>query len=156
MIEIQIPGRGLISLEYLVCDVNGTLALDGQIIEDVAYHISLLRDRLDIQLLTADTHGRQEAIDQQLGLKAIRLQPGNEQEQKAAMIRKLGFEHVAAIGQGANDAAMLREAAIGICVLSPEGTAVETLLSADIVVKDINCAFNLFEKPLRLLATLRK
>lgn len=156
MIEIQIPGRGLITLEYLVCDVNGTLAIDGQILKDVAYHIASLRDRLDIQLLTADTHGRQASIDQHLGLIAIRLTPGNEQEQKAAMIRKLGVNRVAAIGQGANDAAMLREAALGICVLSPEGTAVETLLSADIVVKDIICAFNLFEKPLRLVATLRK
>lgn len=156
MIEIQIPGRGLITLEYLVCDVNGTLALDGQLIEDVAYHVSSLKDRLDIHLLTADTHGRQASIDQQLGLTAIRLKPGNEQEQKAAMIRKLGVDRVAAIGQGANDAAMLRAAALGICVLSPEGTAVETLLSADIVVKDIICAFNLFEKPLRLVATLRK
>ena len=156
MIEIQIPGRGLITLEYLVCDVNGTLALDGQVLDDVAYHISSLRDRLDIQLLTADTHGRQDSIDQQLGLKAIRLKPGNEQEQKAAMIRELGVDHVAAIGQGANDAAMLRVAALGICVLSPEGTAIETLLSADIVVKDIICAFSLFENPLRLLATLRK
>ena len=99
---------------------------------------------------------RDGIILSQPGLKAIRLKPGNEQEQKAAMIRKLGVDRVAAIGQGANDAAMLREAALGICVLSPEGTAVETLLSADIVVKDIICALDLFEKPLRLVATLRK
>jgi len=29
MIELNIPGRGLIQLQHLVCDVNGTLAVDG-------------------------------------------------------------------------------------------------------------------------------
>jgi P-type E1-E2 ATPase len=156
MIEIQIPGHTPISLDYLVCDVNGTLALDGQLLEGVAHHISFLTDHLEVLLLTADTHGRQEIIDQQLNLKSTRLTPGNEREQKANYIRRLGTERVAAIGQGANDSAMLQEAAIGICVLSTEGTAVETLLAADIVVPDILRAFELFEKPLRLLATMRK
>jgi soluble P-type ATPase len=61
-----------------------------------------------------------------------------------------------AIGQGANDAQMLRCAVIGICVLSPEGTAVETLTSADVVSPNILSALEMLEKPLRLVATLRK
>ena len=61
-----------------------------------------------------------------------------------------------AIGQGANDARMLAAAAIGVCVLSPEGAAVETLMAARLVVHDIHAAFELIEKPLRLVATLRK
>ena len=61
-----------------------------------------------------------------------------------------------AIGQGANDAAMLREAALGICVMSQEGAAAETLISADIVVPNIFSAFDLLDKPLRIVATLRK
>lgn len=36
MIEIAIPGFGLIQLEHLVCDYNGTLALDGALIDGVA------------------------------------------------------------------------------------------------------------------------
>jgi soluble P-type ATPase len=51
---------------------------------------------------------------------------------------------------------MLKAAAVGICVLSPEGAAVETLLSADLVVPDIQNAFELLDKPLRIVATLRK
>jgi soluble P-type ATPase len=63
---------------------------------------------------------------------------------------------VVAIGQGANDAGMLREAGLGICVLSPEGTAVETLMNADLVASSIFEALELLEKPLRIVATLRK
>ncbi len=156
MIEIRIPGHGSLSLQHLVCDVNGTLAVDGELPDGLAHALTALRDRLAIHLLTADTHGRQYLIDQQLGLQAVRIQGGQEAEQKAAYVHQLGAETVVAIGQGANDAAMLGEAALGICVLSTEGAAVETLLAADLVVRDIFDAFELLEKPLRIVASLRK
>jgi P-type E1-E2 ATPase len=156
VIEINIPGRGNLQLLHLVTDVNGTLAVDGQLIEGVAQRIEALKDRLTIHLLTADTHGKQAIMDRQLGLIAVRIQPGNESGQKADYVRQLGAESVAALGQGANDAGMLKEAALGICVLSIEGTAGETLLSADLVTPDVNTALDLLEKPLRMVASLRK
>jgi P-type E1-E2 ATPase len=156
MIELNIPGRGIIKLEHCVFDVNGTLALDGQLYDGLARRINMLRDRLEIHLLTADTHGRQVIIDQQLNLKAVRVVEGYEAEQKAEYVKKLDPDKVVAIGQGANDAAMLKVAAIGISLVSKEGIATETLLAADILVPDIYSAFELLEKPLRIVATLRK
>lgn len=156
MIELMIPGKGNIELEYLVSDVNGTLAIDGMLINGVSSAIKNLRDRLEVHLLTADTHGRQALIDSQLNLSAVRIQPGNEAEQKAEFVERLGAEHVIAFGQGANDALMLKKAAIGVCILSAEGAAAETLLAADIIAPDILTALELLEKPLRLVATLRK
>ncbi len=156
MIELNIPGRGLVRLEHLVCDVNGTLAVDGQLPEGVKHRLTSLCDRLTLHLLTADTHGRQNSIDQQLNLKSIRIQPGMEGEQKARYVQQLGAGTVVAIGKGANDAEMLQAAALGICVLSVEGTAVKTLLGADLVVSDIHEALELLEKPLRIVATLRR
>lgn len=156
MIELSVPGRGLIELEHLVCDVNGTLAIDGRLLEGVARALNDLRDRLELHLLTADTHGRQELIDQQLNTKAVRIHPGEESQQKAEYVRRLGTEQVIAIGQGANDAAMLECACLGICVLSKEGTAIQALLAADLVAPDIYAALEMIENPLRLVATLRK
>jgi P-type E1-E2 ATPase len=156
MIELNIPGSGLVQLEHLVCDVNGTLAVDGKLIEGVARSLGSLQDRLSIHLVTADTFGRQSIIDQQLNLRAVRLQPGSEAEQKSAYVEHLTAARVAAIGQGANDALMLRAACIGICVLSLEGAAAQTLAAADVVVPNILAALGLFENPLRLIATLRK
>lgn len=150
------PGRGTIKLSHLVCDVNGTLALDGKLVEGVTHAIRTLRDRLEIHLLTANTHGTQSQIDFQLNLTAHVLQPGNEAEQKAAYVHSLGADQVVAVGQGANDSLMLRAAAIGICVLSREGVSTDSLLAADLVAPDILSALELLEKPLRLIATLRK
>lgn len=156
MIELKIPGLGRLELEHLVCDVNGTLAVDGKLQDGLVRDLSKLKDRLNLHLLTADTHGRQRTIDQQLNLQAVRIQPGEESHQKADYVRQLGSEKVVALGHGANDAAMLKEARLGICVFSPEGVAVETLRAADLVTPDINSALDLLEKPLRIVASLRK
>ena len=156
MIEVTIPGRETLRIEHLVTDVNGTLAVDGFLADGLAKRITALRDRLEIHMLTADTHGRQASIDEQLNLQATRVQPGNESAQKADFVRELGVEKVVAIGQGANDAEMLKVAALGICVMSQEGVAVETLLAADVVVPDIFAALDLLDKPVRIVASLRK
>jgi P-type E1-E2 ATPase len=156
MIKLTIPGRGDYQLEHLVMDVNGTLAIDGQLMDGVAEKITSLRDKLTIHLLTADTHGKQAAIDQQLGLTAVRIIQGGEAQQKAEYVHKLGREKVAAIGQGANDAQMLEAAQLGICVMSVEGVAKETLLAADLIAPTILSALELFEKTLRIVASLRK
>lgn len=156
MIDLDIPGRGAIRLEHLVLDVNGTIAKDGRLIDKVARPLNALKDRFQIHLLTADTYGKQDSIDVMLGLKAARLKPGNEAEQKAGYVRNLGAEKVVAVGNGANDAAMLKAAVIGIAVLGDEGLAVEALQAADIFVLNALDAFNLLEFPARLIATLRK
>ena len=156
MIELSIPGRGILRLQHLVTDVNGTLAIDGILIDGVHERITSIRDRLSVHLLTADTHGRQAAIDQQLNTVATRLSPGNEQEQKRSYVERLGAASVVAVGQGANDAAMLKAAALGICVMSVEGAAIETLLAADILLPNILALFDLLDNPLRISATLRK
>ena len=155
MISLTIPGRGELHLQHLVLDVNGTLAVDGQLLDGVARRIAAMRDRLEVHLLTANTHGRQDALDRMLGLAAKRVATGHEAEQKVDFVCALGATSVAAIGQGANDALMLSAAALGVCVLSPEGAALSALTAADLVVPDIQSAFDLFENPLRLIATLR-
>ena len=156
MIELNIPGRDLLQLEHLVCDVNGTLAVDGQLTEGLPRILTNLRDRLELHMLTADTHGKQNLIDQRLGLRGKRINSNNEAQQKADYVRSLGPEHVVAIRQGANDSSMLDTAALGICVLSKEGTAIETLLAADLVVPNIYDGLELLEKPMRIIASLRK
>lgn len=156
MIHLNIPGVGDYNLEHLVMDVNGTLAIDGHLIDGVQAKLASLRGQLTVHLLTADTHGRQAVIDRQLDLTAVQIKPGGESLQKAEYIRRLGAERVVAIGQGANDADMLAAARLGICVMSIEGVAKETLLASDLVAPTILSALELLEKPMRIAASLRR
>ena len=156
MIIINVPGAGEINLKHVVFDVNGTLAVDGKLLPSIVDLLEDLREHLNIHLLTADTHGKQIEIDEQLNLEAVRVQAGDEMRQKAEYINHLGANQTAAVGQGANDGLMLEAARIGICVISAEGTALDTLLKADLVVPDITSALEILLNPTRLKASLRK
>ena len=49
---------------------------------------------------------------------------------------------------------MLKNAALGVAVVQAEGSAVDAILAADIVVSNILSALGLLRHPLRLTATL--
>ena len=157
---IDVPGRGTYRLTHLVLDVNGTVAAGGQLIDGVRDRLLALRQAgWQIHWITADTRGRQAALDDEMGWPAVRITagvPGGEPTQKAAFVRQLEADRVVAIGNGANDAEMLRQAAIGIAVLGPEGLALDAILAADLVAPDIHAALHLLQDPGRLVATWRK
>jgi soluble P-type ATPase len=156
MISIEIPGFKKFQLEHLVLDVNGTIAKDGQLIAGVAERIEILQSKLTIHLITADTHGKQEAINRALSIQAVRIPVQNQAETKFRFIESLDLAKVAAIGNGANDHAMLGKAGLGICIIGPEGAAVAAMLQADVAVPDICTALELLIFPMRLIATLRR
>jgi len=157
MLEIAIPGWRSCQLTHLVLDVNGTLAVDGILLPDVQQRLAELQPLLQIHLLSADTHGRLDEISRQLGQAGTRLRSDeSEVAQKAAYIRELGASSVVAIGNGANDVSMLRDAAIGIAVVGGEGLAVGAIQAADVVTFSVLDALDLLIKPRRIIATLRR
>jgi soluble P-type ATPase len=156
MIKIEIPGFKKFQFEHMVLDVNGTIAKDGRLIAGVPGLFEALRSKLTIHLVTADTHGKQEIIDRTLSLRATRIPVRHQAEAKLRYIQKLGASKVVAVGNGANDRAMLDKAGLGICIIGPEGAAVISLLKADVAVQDIRSALELLIYPKRLIATLRR
>jgi soluble P-type ATPase len=159
MLTVDIPGWRSLQLEVLLLDVNGTLTLDGELLAgvDAGLKAFIQLGMLDVQLVSADTFGRLDNIAAQLGARAKRLESGRpEAAQKADVVTQLGGERVVAIGNGANDADMLGEAALGIAVFGPEGLAASALAAADVVVASIDDALGLLRNPKRLIATLRR
>ena len=155
-IHLEMPGWESCRLEHLVLDLNGTLALDGEVRSGVVERLTTLTPSLTIHLITADTCGQATAIAKQLDLCLTRIRAGNEVGQKRALVDRLGAGRVVAIGNGANDAGMLAAAALGIAVLGPEGLATEALQAADLVVGQVEDALDLLLHPTRLVATLRR
>lgn len=154
MIEIDIPGYKTLILKHLVMDVNGTIALDGSLLVGVHRRLTRLRPHIKLHMLTADTHGKQNAIDATLDFKAHIITHGAPE--KAEYVEKLGSEHVVTVGNGANDVPMCEAAALSIAVLGPEGVAGQLLRVADVVVGNINEGLELLLQPQRLRATLRR
>jgi P-type E1-E2 ATPase len=113
MLKVGIPSRGLLRLEHLVLDANGTIALDGQPIPGVRERLDRLGEVLTLWLVSADTQGTLAQLATELKAQVRLLHTGDGAAQKAALVDELGAERVVAIGNGANDATMLQRAALG-------------------------------------------
>ncbi len=155
MIHISIPDYGDIELKYVVSDYNGTLAVDGVLIEGVADIIRSLSQHIEVHVITADTFGIAKAQLGDLPVTLTITPPENQADTKLDYVRKLGAANVVAIGNGRNDRKMLASAALGIALIQKEGASVETLLSADVVSRSITEALDLLINTKRLKATLR-
>jgi soluble P-type ATPase len=152
MIQVDIPDWGVLELQHAVFDINGTLAIDGRPFPGVVDRLRQLAFHLSLQALTAGTHGNIAELQQVLNIPIHIIGQG---EEKARYVQQLGSEHVVAFGNGRNDMAMLRVAALGVAILSGEGTAVGALQAADIVALGPVDAIDLLLYPKRLIATLR-
>ncbi|HQS01786.1 MAG: ATPase P [Halothiobacillus sp. 24-54-40] len=155
MLAINIPGGSAYQFTQLVLDYNGTLAEDGALIHGVAERLTALASQMIVQVITADTFGSAASALNGIPVRLKILGSGAHDVAKAAFVHELGAEQVVAIGNGRNDALMLRTAALGVAVMQAEGTAQITLAAADVVVKSINDALDLLLQPQRLIATLR-
>lgn len=153
MIHLDIPNRGTIELHHAVFDINGTLAVDGVPIAGVQERLKALSELLSLHILTAGTHGNLVELEQAVGFPLHIVSSG---EEKLRYVQELGAAQVVAFGNGANDSAMLREAAIGVAVLATEGMAGSTLQAADVLTLGPLDAIDLLLKPKRLIATLRR
>jgi soluble P-type ATPase len=155
MLEIDIPNGPSLRLEHLVCDLNGTLARDGLLLEGVAERLKRLSERLAVCILSADTNDTASGLARELGVRVERLGPGRGDEQKLAFVRSLGPEGCCAVGNGRNDALMLRQAALALVVIGPEGAAREALEAGHVICYRPVEALDLLLHPNRLIATLR-
>ncbi|MFH1136266.1 MAG: ATPase P [Pseudomonadota bacterium] len=155
MIELTIPGFAELTLERLILDFNGVLAVDGEVAAGVADLLRVLAPSLALQVITADTHGTCRDKLAGLPVEVHTLGEGPEDLAKLRFLEKVGPESSAALGNGRNDRLMLARAALGVAVLGEEGAASSAIVAADITVPGIIPALELFLKPLRIKAGLR-
>ena len=102
MIRIDVPGREIIEIEHVVLDYNGTIALDGQLIEGAAWRIRELCKSAHVYVLTADTYGTVRSQCDGLGAEVKTFPRANAAECKEEIVRALGGK-VACVGNGFND-----------------------------------------------------
>lgn len=154
MLLIPIPGRGELALRHLILDYNGTIAEDGRLIDGVRERLELLKDKLEISLVTADTHGSAARECEGLPLAVSTFPTENVAGIKAEEVRRKSGG-VVCIGNGFNDILMSDASDLSICVIGTEGCCGALFAHADIVVTSILDALDLLVKPDRIRATLR-
>ena len=154
--NLDIPGKEPLKLDGVLCDMNGTLTVDGQLSRDVAESLQRVAAIMKVYVMTADTFGTARKMFASLPVELISMPnatPGTIA--KRDFLIKLGSQTHAAIGNGYNDHLLLQEAVLGICVLGPEGAHARTMAAADLIVTSPIDALNLLLKSQRLIAGLR-
>lgn len=154
MLTVNIPGRGALSLSHLILDYNGTIALDGLVLEGVRPRLEALARELDILVITADTHGTAAERCRDLPVRVLTFPTEQVGAIKAREARALSGG-VACIGNGFNDIPMSDVCDLSVCVMGAEGCCAALLSHCHVAVPSITDALDLLLRPDRLRATLR-
>ena len=149
MIRIDVPGREIIEIEHVVLDYNGTIALDGQLIEGAAWRIRELCKSAHVYVLTAV---RSQCDG--LGAEVKTFPRANAAECKEEIVRALGGK-VACVGNGFNDIKMFDISDLSIAIMDGEGVCAGMIAHSDVLVRSAEEGLDLLLKTDRLRATLR-
>lgn len=154
MITIHRPGQDPLEIEFILLDFEGTLASDRRVHPKAKDKINLLSKRTKVYILTKGEKGLVEEALKKAKAEIIYITEGEGSQQKLDLLRRLGAAKTVTIGNGTDDAPMIGEAGLGICVISKEGTSAEAMMKADVVAPNILDALDFLLKPLRQKATL--
>jgi len=151
--KLEIPGFGDINITELVFDYNGTLALDGNLLPGVKDNLKVFSNLYDIYVLTADTFGTVKKQLSGLNINIKIISKGGQEKEE--FIINNSKENIIALGNGRNDALMLKKARIGVLIAGQEGYSANSLKNADIIFSNIDNFFSALNNPQRFKATLR-
>ncbi|MEW9122716.1 MAG: ATPase P [Thermotaleaceae bacterium] len=152
---IDIPGRKILEIKNLVFDYNGTLGVDGKLINGIGQKLRAAKELYNIYVITADTYGTAVSQCRQWDIAVMVFSGEQIAKEKRKYVSTLGAHETICIGNGVNDIEMFEEGALSIAVIGEEGCAGKLLCAADIIVKDIKDALDLVLNPKRMKATLR-
>jgi soluble P-type ATPase len=158
-IDLKIPGFGDRHIQTLVTDYDGTLSCHGGVTDQTKQQLMRLAAIIDIHILTADRKVKSNDCFGELPVR-IHILSGKDQDvQKRDYLENVDPAHVAAFGNGNNDRLLLQavknSGGLSVAVENGEGCAVETLLSAHLLVRNAQEALDILLNPDRFTSTLR-
>ena len=160
-IAVDIPGFGRLRIERIVTDYTGTLSFGGKLAAGAAERLRALMELVEIDVLTSDTFGTAHAELAAVPLEPHILKPRKRHDiLKKNFTKKLRPARIAALGNGNNDALLLRSVrdagGLAIAVDNGEGCALRAMQNANVFIVGIANALDLLLDTRRLMATLRK
>lgn len=155
MIVYEIPGRDNIEIQNIVFDYNGTIAVDGKLIQGVKELINKLAQDANIYILTADTYGTVKEECKDIKARVLTFPTENAGESKREIVRNLGGNNTLCLGNGFNDIPMFEESILSIAIMEGEGVSGKLLAKADIVGRSIIEVLGILLNKNMIKATLR-
>ena len=157
MRTINIPNYGEITIKNVLFDMNGTIQFEGKISEKLHEKFDILKKFYNVYLISSDTRGNLEDIAKKLDVNYITINSDKipHEEAKCKVLMTLGEDVTVAVGNGNNDALMLKKALLGLAIIGKEGATTKCVLNSDVLFPDPISAINFLLDDKIMIATLR-
>jgi len=154
---INIPNYGEISIKNVLFDMNGTIQFEGKLSEKLCEKFNLLKKFYNVYLISSDTRGNLDTVAKKLVTSYIIIDSNkfSHEEAKCKVLMKLGENVTVAVGNGNNDALMLKKALLGLAIIGKEGATTKCVLNSDVLFPDPISAINFLLDDKIMIATLR-
>jgi len=152
---LDIPGYRSLTIENVVMDFNGTIAVDGVMTKSVKERIIQIAKQFHVYIITSDTQGSAARELEGLPITLKIFDNPHASECKRKFVDELGGESCVCIGNGNNDKLMFQIASLSIGVLETEGFYAPILSDVDLLVKSSEDALDLLLDEKRLISGLR-
>lgn len=150
----DIPGVGVLEIDTLVVDSNGTITIKGEIVPGVMERIHRLQALgVNVVMISSDQRGNARALAQSSGISYYE---ANNAREKEDILISLGSKNVAAIGNARIDIGLFVQSLISIATLQAEGIHKDIIDRVDVVMPSINDALDFFLDPDTLIATMKR
>lgn len=149
----NVPQLGEITINTIVLDLNGTLAVKGKIVDGAKERIAKLKELgFKIILFTGDQRGNAKELCEDLGIDFMKAGSGLDKE---TLFLDLELETTAAIGNARIDLGKFKHAKVSVATLQSEGIHTGILKDVDVIVPSINDALDFFIDADIFCATMR-
>lgn len=153
-LSYKVPGVGIINIDTLVVDSNGTLTLKGELVPGVVERIHRLQ-MLGVNVVMISSDQRGNARDLALS-SGISYYEANNSREKEDVLISLGSKNVAAIGNARIDIGLFVQSVISIATLQSEGIHKDIIDHVDVILPSINDALDFFLDENTLIATMKR
>ncbi|MFH2144318.1 MAG: hypothetical protein ABIJ97_17960 [Bacteroidota bacterium] len=150
----KVPEVGEIEIKTLVFDLNGTISNHGKVIDGVVERMNKLKKSgFRLIMITSDQRGLGENTAESLGIEYFHAATSADKEK---IILALDPMTIAAFGNARVDIGMFHHARVSIACIEGEGIHTEIFKFADILVKSINDALDLFLDHDSFISTMKR
>ena len=153
-LSYNVPGVGVIEIDTLVVDSNGTLTVKGEIVPGVVERIHRLQSLgVNVVMISSDQRGNARDLALSTG---IPYHEANNSREKEDVLLSLGSNNVAAIGNARIDIGLFVQSIISIATLQSEGIHKDIIDHVDVIVPSVNDALDFFLDEHTFIATMKR
>ncbi|MDO5707358.1 MAG: HAD hydrolase family protein [Andreesenia angusta] len=152
---IEIPGFRSIHIEHLVLDYNGTLAVDGKVIDGVRDRIKKLSKEIKVHILATDTFSVANSEFEDYDVEIKIMNSDDSAIHKRKTVETLGNQNTVCIGNGFNDIEMMKVAGLSLGIVQSEGMSGKLVFYSDIIYNNIIDALDALDNTNRIRSILR-